>query len=287
MTSVSAATASRGWFAIGLGRWNIETRRFLRQRESVVFTIGLPVLLLCIFGAVFNENIDNTDVPFSQYFAAGMIASGLLNSGFQALAIGICIERDNGGLKRLAGTPMPRASYFVGKFLLVATISVLQIALLIGVGVAFFGLDWPTPYGWFTFAWIWLLGGATCALLGIAFSSVPRDGESAPALITPIVLVLQFISGVFFLYSQLPTWMQKLAAIFPLEVADPGHALGVPARRASRARRSPARGSCRWSFVVLRHLGRDRPGALPAHVPLAAPRRELVRRFVKTRLRNA
>ena len=74
-----------------------------------------------------------------------MIASGLLNSGFQALAIGICIERDNGGLKRLAGTPMPRASYFTGKFLLVATISVLQIALLIGVGVAFFGLDWPTP----------------------------------------------------------------------------------------------------------------------------------------------
>jgi ABC-2 type transport system permease protein len=215
----TATTRSRGWFAIGLGRWNIETRRFLRQRESVVFTIGLPVLLLCIFGAVFNEPIEGTHppVPFSQYFAAGMIASGLLNSGFQALAIGICIERDNGGLKRLAGSPMPRASYFVGKFLLVATISALQIALLIGVGVAFFGLDWPTPYGWFTFAWLWLLGGATCALLGIAFSSVPRDGESAPALLAPIVLVLQFISGVFFLYSQLPTWMQKIAAIFPLK----------------------------------------------------------------------
>ena len=31
------------------------------------------------------------------------------------------------------------------------------------------------------------------------------------------MLVLQFISGVFFLYSQLPTWMQKIAAIFPLK----------------------------------------------------------------------
>jgi ABC-2 type transport system permease protein len=179
MTTAAADVPTRGWLAIGLGRWNIETRRFLRQRESVVFTIGLPVLLLCIFGSVFHDDIEGTDVPFSQYFAAGMIASGLLNSGFQALAIGICIERDNGGLKRLAGSPMPRASYFVGKFLLVATISLLQIGLLISVGVAFFGLDWPTPYGWFTFAWLWLLGGVSCALLGIAFSSVPRDGESS------------------------------------------------------------------------------------------------------------
>src|SRR3954449_9937274 len=180
MTTTSVDAGRRGWFAIGLGRWNIETRRFLRQRESVVFTIGLPVLLLCIFGAVFNEDIEGTDVPFSQYFAAGMIASGLLNSGFQALAIGISIERDNGGLKRLAGTPMPRASYFVGKFLLVATISALQIALLISVGVAFFGLDVPTAYGWFTFAWIWLLGGGASGRLRVAVLSAPPHPASAP-----------------------------------------------------------------------------------------------------------
>jgi ABC-2 type transport system permease protein len=146
-----------------------------------------------------------------------MIASGLLNSGFQALAIGISIERDNGALKRLAGTPMPRASYFLGKFLLVATISLLQIGLLLAGGVLAYGLKLPDAQGWLTFAWLWLLGGATCALLGIAFSSVPRDGESSPAIVTPIVLVLQFISGVFFQYAQLPSWMQHIAAIFPLK----------------------------------------------------------------------
>jgi ABC-2 type transport system permease protein len=216
MTTTTAPTRAPGWLAIGLERWGVEVRTFLRQRESVVFTIGLPLILLFIFGSVFHNDIV-PGVTFSRYFAAGLIASGLINSGFQALAIGISIERDNGALKRLSGTPMPRASYFIGKFLLVATISLLQIVLLIAGGVLAFGLKLPDAHGWLTFAWIWLLGGITCALLGIAFSSLARDSESSPAIVTPVVLVLQFISGVFFQYDQLPSWMQHVAAIFPLK----------------------------------------------------------------------
>lgn len=204
------------WPQIGVGRARIELKRFLRQRESVVFTIVFPALLLCIFGAVFDQDIA-PGVTFSQYFVAGMIASGFVNSGFQALAIGIAFERDTGGLKRLQGTPMPRAAYFMGKFLLVLCVAVIQIVLLLGIGVAFFGVQLPDAAGWFTFAWVAFLGLLSSALLGIAFSSVPRDADSTPAIVTPIVLVLQFISGVFFVYAQLPTWMQHIAAIFPLK----------------------------------------------------------------------
>ena len=34
---------------------------------------------------------------------------------------------------------------------------------------------------------------------------------------TPFVLVLQFISGVFFQFDQLPSWMQQVASVFPLK----------------------------------------------------------------------
>ena len=33
---------------------------------------------------------------------------------------------------------------------------------------------------------------------------------------TPIVIVLQFISGVFFPYGNLPEWMRAIASVFPL-----------------------------------------------------------------------
>lgn len=202
---------------LGLQRGKLEIRQFMRQRESVVFTLLFPLILLAIFGSVFKDTIA-PGVTFSQYFVAGMVASGLVNSGFQQLAIIIPVERDLGSLKRLRGTPMPAASYFIGKSLLVLAGMIVQVILLLAGGVLFFGLNMPTSTSkWFTFAWLILLGTATSTALGIAFSVVPKSGRGASAVVSPVVIILQFFSGVFFIFTQLPTWMQQVAAIFPLK----------------------------------------------------------------------
>lgn len=202
---------------LGLKRGTLEVRQFMRQRESVVFTLLFPLILLAIFGSVFKDTIA-PGVTFSQYFVAGMVASGLVNSGFQQLAIVIPMERDFGSLKRLRGTPMPVASYFIGKSLLVLAGMIIQVILLLAGGVLFFGLNMPTSASkWFTFAWLIILGTASSTALGIAFSVVPKSGRGASALVSPVVIILQFFSGVFFIFSQLPAWMQQVAAIFPLK----------------------------------------------------------------------
>jgi ABC-2 type transport system permease protein len=204
-------------FSLGVRRGGLEIRQFSRQRESVVFTILFPVILLAIFGSVFKDTIA-PGVTFSQYFVAGMIASGLVNTGFQALAITIPLERDFGALKRLRGTPMPASSYFIGKAILIFVSMLVQILLLLGFGVLFFGLEMPTEVAkWLTFTWLVLLGSTCSTALGIAFSIVPKSGRGASAVVSPIVIILQFFSGVFFVFTQLPTWMQQIAAIFPLK----------------------------------------------------------------------
>jgi len=203
--------------SLGVRRGGLEIRQFSRQRESVVFTILFPVILLAIFGSVFKDTIA-PGVTFSQYFVAGMIASGLVNTGFQALAITIPLERDFGALKRLRGTPMPASSYFIGKAILIFVSMLVQILLLLGFGVLFFGLEMPTEVAkWLTFTWLVLLGSTCSTALGIAFSNVPKSGRGASAVVSPIVIILQFFSGVFFVFTQLPTWMQQIAAIFPLK----------------------------------------------------------------------
>ena len=202
---------------IGIARGGLEVKQFMRQRESVVFTMLFPLILLAIFGSVFSEDIAD-GVTFSQYFVAGMIASGLVNTGFQQLAIMIPMERDAGTLKRLRGTPMPASSYFIGKTILVLISTVIQIILLLGFGLLFFGLELPSDgTKWFTFAWLVVLGSACSTALGIAFSIVPKSGRGASAVVSPIVIILQFFSGVFFVFTQLPSWMQQVAAIFPLK----------------------------------------------------------------------
>lgn len=202
---------------LGLRRGTLEIKQFTRQRESVVFTILFPLILLAIFGSVFKDTIA-PGVTFSQYFVAGMVASGLVNSGFQQLAITIPMERDYGSLKRLRGTPMPVASYFIGKSILVFVSMILQVILLLAGGYFFFGLNMPTEASkWFTFLWLIILGTASSTILGIAFSVVPKSGRGASAVVSPVVIILQFFSGVFFIFTQLPSWMQQVAAIFPLK----------------------------------------------------------------------
>ena len=203
--------------ALGIARGLLEIKQFNRQRESVVFTVAFPVILLFIFGSVFKDEIA-PGVSFSQYFVAGMIASGLVNSGFQQIAIMIPVERDLGTIKRLRGTPMPAASYFIGKGIQVLYSMLLQLILLMACGKLFFKLELPTQGDrWLTFLWLVVLGTATATILGIAFSAIPKSGRGASAVVSPVVIILQFFSGVFFVFTQLPQWMQYFAAIFPLK----------------------------------------------------------------------
>jgi ABC-2 type transport system permease protein len=204
-------------WSVGLARTNVEVKQFFREKDALIFTFLFPVILLFIFGSVFRDDIA-PGVSFTQYFVAGMIASGFILVSFQSLAIAIAVERDDGTLKRIEGTPMPRASYFVGKIGLVLVTAVLQTAILLAVGTLLFGISLPDSGAkWFTFAWVGLLGTTAGTLLGIAYSSVPRSGRSAAAVVSPVVIVLQFISGVFFVFSELPTWMQRVAEVFPLK----------------------------------------------------------------------
>lgn len=210
-----------GALRIGLGRTVLELRSFFRERDAVVFIFAYPVIMLAIFATVFaDQSIDmgpGGQLDFKVYFLPGMIATGLLLTSFQNLAISIAVERDEGTLKRLRGTPMPPSAYFLGKIGSVLVTSLAQMVLLLLAARFVFGIGMPDAEGWATFAWVFVLGTASGAVCGVAFSSIPRSGKSASAVATPVVLVLQFISGVFFSFPSLPEWMQQLAAVFPLK----------------------------------------------------------------------
>lgn len=225
MTTTTSKPATRpavptrrvGPVALGLRQGRLEITQFLRSRESVVFTMGFPVIMILIFAAIFNDEIA-PGVSYTQYFITGMIATGLMTVSFQNLGIWIPIEQDRGVLKRYRGTPMPKWVYFAGKVIMVVAIGMAETLLLLAVSVAFFDLDLPSTAGrWLTFGWVAVLGVTACTLCGIAISSLARTARSGSAVVTPVALVLQFISGVFFVFTELPTWMQQVAALFPLK----------------------------------------------------------------------
>ncbi|MBW4041782.1 MAG: ABC transporter permease [Acidobacteria bacterium] len=208
---------------LGLGRVRYEVRGYFRQGDSVFFTFLFPVVFLTIFSVAFSNFDFGKDaaghaVSAARYYLPGMLAAGLLLTGTQNMAVEIAGERSDGTLKRLGGSPLPVFSYFIGKMGEVLVSALLQAALLLVVARLAFQVPLPAVAStWVTFGWVFLLGAATCAVLGVALSVLPRTGKSATAVVIPITLVLQFISGVYLQFSQLPVWLQNVAAVFPLK----------------------------------------------------------------------
>ena len=220
-TKTATATRRRARpsaLALGVRRTGLELRQFFRDGMGVAFIFAFPVVMLMIFGSVFKDNDIGEGVTFLEYFLPGILATGILLSSFQNLALAIADERDVGLLKRLRGTPMPPSAYLIGKIGQVLVTGLVQTALTLGVAALMFGVDLPSePSKWLTFAWVYLLGTAAGCVLGVGVSTLPKSGSEANAIVTPVVIVLQFISGVYFVFANLPEWMQSVASVFPLK----------------------------------------------------------------------
>ncbi len=203
--------------SIGRGRCIVELKNLWRNRQAFGFTILFPVMMLVLFASIFTGTVEGTNVEIGQVYVAGIMGSTLMSTGFVSLAIGMSIERESGMLKRLAGTPMPKASYFLGKVGMVLATVGLQTVLLLTLGIAFFGMSLPSSASaWLTFVWVFVLGVTSSTLLGIAVGSWIKDAKSAPAVVNLPFVALQFISGVWISVTLLPNWLITVSQVFPL-----------------------------------------------------------------------
>ncbi len=208
-----------------LAATGFELRGYFRTTATVFFTFLFPILMLGIFGTAFSSRGEVGVLPdgsggitMSTYYLPGLVASGLLLSGVQNLAIDIAREKYDGWLRRLGSTPLPPAEYFLGKAGMILITALAQTALLLAFAVIVLGVELPSePARWIDFAWLFLLGIVTMTLLGVALSAAPRSARSTIAMVLPPVLLLQFISGVYLEFSMLPEWLQNVASIFPLK----------------------------------------------------------------------
>jgi len=220
MTALAAPArpAPPGALAIGRARIGLELRLFARDPGQVVFSFAYPVVMLAIFGSIFGGDEVAPGVDFRQYFLAGIAATGIMLTSFQAVGIAITEERDRGDLGRLQTLGTPPLAYAIGKAGQVVLTTGVQLALLLAVAALAYDVPMPTDAGrWLTFAWVAVLGALAGTVLGIAVSSFVGSARAAGAGIPAVAVVLQFFPGVFFVYSELPEWMQQLAAVFPLK----------------------------------------------------------------------
>jgi ABC-2 type transport system permease protein len=218
LTPRTARPAPPSVARIALARIGLELRLFTRQRQQMAFSFAYPIVMLVIFAAVLGGDERPGHIPFTHYFLAGIAATGIMLVSFQSVGTAIADERESGQLERLQLLGTPPVAYFAGKAGQVLVTTAAQLALLLPI--ARYGYDVPMPVDlahWLTLGWVAVLGALAGTVLGIAVSGLPGSASSVSTGISAFAIILQFFSGVFFGFLELPGWMQQVAAVFPLK----------------------------------------------------------------------
>ncbi|ALG06067.1 ABC transporter permease [Kibdelosporangium phytohabitans] len=210
--------------AIGLARGLTELKLFFRNKEQAIFTFAFPAGILAVIGSVFSQPYGDTGVESNQVLAASMVGAGIIATSFVNLSVSVALDREDGTLSRLRGTPMPAVSYFIGKIILVLVASIAETVLILAVGVGMYDLDLPTAPGkWLTFTWVFVLSVVSCSLIGIFTASLAKSASSASAVANLPYVGLQFISGVYMNpITWLPAGMVTVASFFPIKWSAQG-----------------------------------------------------------------
>jgi ABC-2 type transport system permease protein len=192
---------------------------FLRSPVGMFFTIGLPLLMLVLFNALFGDGtVDTPSGSWSvqQFYTGGLAAFTAVSATYTNLVNMVPGRRDDGILKRWRSTPLPPWIYLAGWILGALLVALLGVVLQLTLGVVAYDLTIEfakLPAMILTF----VVGVACFAALGLAVAGLVPNADSAPAVANATILPLAFVSDIFIPLEDPPRWLDLVGDIFPLK----------------------------------------------------------------------
>ncbi|MGK2928689.1 MAG: ABC transporter permease, partial [Acidimicrobiales bacterium] len=192
-----------------LAQFRVECTLTLRNRESLLLTLGIPVGLLVFFSLVDVLPIDAADPV--DVLAPGVLALAIMSMSMTGLAIATGFERSYGVLKRLGTTPLGRPRLLLAKITGVVAIEVIQAAVLIPVGLV---LGWRPDLSVLPLLGAVVLGTAAFAGLGLWMAGTLR-AEITLALANSLYLVFLLLGGFLIPLEEFPGPLRTFAQALP------------------------------------------------------------------------
>ena len=131
------------------------------------------------------------------------------------------VASDEGILKRMQGSPLPRWAYVAARIGSTVLIVLAMTALTLAVGAIAYGVTIRVSTLPGLMATL-VLGTAAFTTLGIGVTQFIPTAESAPVFVNLTILPLTFISNIWFPTDTMPTWLQDIAKVFPIRALADG-----------------------------------------------------------------
>ncbi len=208
----TAAVPPLGGFSFGV--LMIEVRRLLRNRRTLLFTIGMPVMFFLLFGL--NKSYAGLRAGHGNVAAFIMISMALYGAVLSTTGGGavVSLERAAGWSRQLRVTPLTPAAHIATKMLAAMVLGFIAVAAVFAAGLI---THKPVMSGS-----LWVASGlavwggsllfTACGLcLGYLLPS-----ENVMQVMSFVLVFFAFGGGLFIPLSQFPPIVQTLAHYTPL-----------------------------------------------------------------------
>ncbi|HVB90599.1 MAG TPA: ABC transporter permease [Acidimicrobiales bacterium] len=193
-----------------------EVSMTLRRGETLLLTVGIPVLFLAFFSTV--HVVTTPTAKGVNFFVPGILSLAVMSTAMVSLGIATGFERGYGVLKRLGSTPLGRPRLLGAKIATIVVVETLQAAILVSVGLI---LGWR-PGGHGSAATV--AGAAAAVLLAsVAFSGIGLllagvlRAEVNLAAANGLYLVLLLSGGMVVPVTRLPGGLASVAELLPAD----------------------------------------------------------------------
>lgn len=196
--------------AVFVGR---SLRHSVRDGESLLMAIMLPVMLMLMFTWVFGGAIDPSGA-YVDYVVPGII---LTCAGFGASSTAVYVANDmrTGIIDRIRTMPLRAGAVLTGHVVASVLRNLIATAIVIGVGVLVGFRPTASLGEWIAFAGLITLYilAITYLFAAIGLAAGSPEGANGYGF---ILLFLPYLSSAFVPVASMPEWLQPIAANQPI-----------------------------------------------------------------------
>lgn len=237
-------------------------RLSLRNVESLLTALVLPVLLMLLFVYLFGGAID-TGTAYVMYVVPGVL---VLCAGFGASMVAMSVSQDLGGgiIDRFRSMDVAGPLILLGHVTASVCRNLCSTALVLGVAVAAGFRTGAGPAHWLTAVGILVLFLFAISWLAAGIGALARTPEAANG-VSFVFMFLPYASSAFVPIHTMPSWLRGFATHQPITPPKLCAAFSSGRRVVMRAPRSPGASAFSWP--------RSRSPATPSHAVQVAERR--------------
>ncbi len=196
-----------------------EFRLTRRTPTSLVVGVGLPLVLLVIFGSLPATNQPQQalgGVSFFSLYMPVLVAFSIATLGLLSLPVPLASYRELGILRRLSTTPVPPSWVLAAQLTINASLGVVTTIILVA-GAIGFGVAAPkSPAG---FALAVLLCMAAMFTIGLCIAALARTPAAANAIGGAAFVPLMFFAGLWLPRQVMPPVLRNVSDASPLGAA--------------------------------------------------------------------